>query len=236
VELIETLFTLLFLLTALRYHTSGKAHHLLISLFFLICALLSKESYAIAPFLLLILRPPDTSVVQSSSVRGQRRSHVFLLSLILTGAFLAYRFLLLKTPTGLGQFDLLLTYPQILIKLPSVMLTYFRLLILPLNLSPHHPLAIIPLPSPAIFGVQAAILAGIVILLLGCRRVGRLPFQSTLWILIALLPVSNIYPLPRLLAEKYLYLPSLGFHSVIRQSLLRLKSSPERRDGTSWRG
>ena len=210
-ELIGTLFTLLFLLTALRYHTSGRAHHLLISLFFLICALLSKESYAIAPFLLLILRPPDTSVVQSSSVRGQRRSHVFLLSLILTGAFLAYRFLLLKTPTGLGQFDLLLTYPQILIKLPSVMLTYFRLLILPLNLSPHHPLAIIPLPSPAIFGVQAAILAGIVILLLGCRRVGRLPFQSTLWILIALLPVSNIYPLPRLLAEKYLYLPSLGF-------------------------
>lgn len=209
-ELLGTLFTLLFLLSALRHLTSGSPPHLLISLLFLICALLSKESFAIAPFLLLILRPAATPIVHSNRGRDQRRINIFSLSFILTGAFLVFRFFLLKTPASLGQLDRLLTYPQILIKMPSVILTYFRLLILPLNLSPHHPLAVIPLPSPSIFGVEAAILAGVIILLLGCRRAGRLPFQSALWILIALIPVSNIYPLPRLLAEKYLYLPSLG--------------------------
>jgi len=224
-ELLGTLFTILFLLSALRYLTSGKFHHLLISLLFIICALLSKESFAIAPLLLLILRPAATPVVHSSRRRDRSRIRVFSFSLILTVAFLAYRFFLLKTPTGLGQFDRILTYPQILIKMPSVILTYFRLLILPINLSPHHPLAVIPLPSPSIFGVQAAILTGIVILLLGCRRAGRLPFQSVLWILIALIPVSNIYPLPRLLAEKYLYLPSLGF-SLLFASLCIGKTSP----------
>ncbi|HDL64922.1 MAG TPA: hypothetical protein ENH12_05990, partial [Proteobacteria bacterium] len=227
-ELLGTLFTLLFLLSALRHLTSGKFHHLLTSLFFLICALLSKESFAIAPFLLLILRPAASPIVHSRRGRDRRRIRVFSFSLILTGAFLAYRFLLLKTPTGLGQFDLLITYPQILIKLPSVILTYFRLLILPINLSPHHPLAVIPLPSPSIYGVQAAIMAGIIILLLVCRKAGRLPFQGALWILIALIPVSNIYPMPRLLAEKYLYLPSLGF-ALLFAGLCRAKTSPDGR-------
>jgi protein O-mannosyl-transferase len=219
-ELLGTLFTLLFLLSALRHLTSRRHLHLLISLLFLLGALLSKESFAIAPFLLLILQPHDSSAGHSNRKKNLPRIRIFVFSLILTGVFLAYRFILLNAPTNLGQFDLLLTYPQILIKLPSVMLTYFRLLILPINLSPHHPLAIMPLPSPAVFGVQAALLAGIVILLIGCRRAGRLPFYSALWILIALLPVSNFYPMPRLLAEKYLYLPSLGF-ALLFASLCR---------------
>jgi len=210
-ELLGTLFTLLFLLSALCHLTSRRPLHLLISLLFLLGALLSKESFAIAPFLLLILKPHDSPGGHTNPRRNQRRIRIFGFSLILTGVFLAYRFILLKAPTNLRQFDLLLTYPQILIKLPSVLLTYFRLLILPINLSPHHPLAVMPLPSPSVFGVQAALLAGIVILLIGCRKAGRIPFQSGLWILIALLPVSNLYPMPRLLAEKYLYLPSLGF-------------------------
>jgi len=223
-ELLGTLFTLLFLLSALRHLTSRRSQHLLISLLFLLGALLSKESFAIAPFLLLIIQPYDSSRDHSNRGKNQRRIRIFVFSLILTGVFLAYRFIILKAPTSLGQFDLLLTYPQILIKLPSVLLTYFRLLILPINLSPHHPLAVMPLPSPSLFGVQAALLAGIVILLIGCRKAGRIPFQSGLWILIALLPVSNLYPMPRLLAEKYLYLPALGF-ALLFASLCRGKTN-----------
>lgn len=146
-------------------------------------------------------------------------------SIILTGVFLVFRFLILNTPTSLGQFDRLLTFPQIFIKIPSVLLEYFRLLLFPLNLSPHHPLAVIPLPSPELFAIQAVGLAGIIILLLGLRRYGRLPFQGCLWILVSLIPVSNIYPLPRLLAEKYLYLSSLGFSLLVASFLTKKQSS-----------
>jgi len=223
-ELLGTLFTLCFFLAALRHLNSGRIHYLLTSMLCLIGALLSKESFAIAPFILLILRPP-VSAVHSKRGRDHLRIRIFFFSLVLTGAFLLYRFFLIKTPINLGQFNLLVSYPQILIKLPSVILTYLRLLILPINLSPHHPLEVMPLPSPSIFGIQAAILAGIVMLLLACRRAGRLPFQSALWILITLIPVSNIYPLPRLLAEKYLYLPSLGF-ALLFSSLCCGETSP----------
>lgn len=211
-ELLGTFFTLIYLLSALLYLKANKIHHLIVSLFLLALALLSKESFAIAPlFILIILSPLKSTSGYILIHELKRRRRVFYFSLLLTGLFLVYRFFIISVTTDLGQFKRLLTYPQILIKIPSVILTYFRIIFLPINSSPHHPLDVIPLPSPAGFIGQFSVLIAIIILLLLWGKAGRLTFRGVLWILIALIPVSQIYPLPRLFAEKYLYFPSLGF-------------------------
>ena len=216
-ELLGTLFALLFFLAAGRYISSGRARTALLALFFLAGALLSKESFAVLPLLFLLFRPghrPATSPVQNNIRRHLR---ITLCSLLLAGGFLVFRFFLLAAPADLGQFGRLLTYPQIMIKIPEALITYLRLLILPFNLSPHHPLAVEPLLAPPAVLLQVTALVGVILLIFSRRKSSPVVFRSGLWILIALIPISNIYPLPRLLAEKRLYLPSLGFSLLVAE-------------------
>ncbi len=216
-ELLGTLCALLFFLAAARYASSGRVWTALLAFFFLAAALLSKESFAVLPLLLLLFRPGRGRSAEAIPDNIRLHLRITLGALFIVGIFLFFRFFLLPAPTTLGQFSRLLTYPQILIKMPGVLITYLRLLIVPVNLSPHHPLAVEPLLAPPAFLLQVMALIGVILLVFSRRKMSPVIFRSGLWILITLIPVSNIYPLPRLLAEKYLYLPSLGFSLLLAQ-------------------
>lgn len=205
-ELLGTLFSLLFLLAGIRFVRLGRSGNAILALACLAAALLSKESFLVLPLLwLVVVASPE------SSPAGQRQQGITIAAFLFAGVFFGFRFFLLPASGGAGRFSLLLTYPQILLKAPAVLLSYLRLLLFPVHLSPHHPLASAPLPSPPALAFQLAMLAGLAILLGLLWKRGRRFRPGVLWLAIALLPVSNIYPLNRIIAEKYLYFALPGF-------------------------
>lgn len=70
----------------------------------------------------------------------------------------------------------------------------------------------------AAVGLVAVLLLAVVVTL----RYSRLAAFAALWIPITLLPVSHIIPYPEMMAEHYLYIPSLGFCLLVALLLARL--------------
>lgn len=96
----------------------------------------------------------------------------------------------------------------------GVWVDYFRLLVFPTNLSADY----ITLPVTQFFDTRAIfpflILAAIIYLFIKQRRTHPLLFFFGFWIFITLSPVSDILPIrdpERIEAERFLYIPSVGF-------------------------
>ena len=104
------------------------------------------------------------------------------------------------TPLGIG------------LTIPHLLLTYWWKLLAPIHLNAYHVFS--PVTSP----LDLRGISGIVFLVLSClfvlyaaRRMPLLSFGAV-WVFITLFPVMNIYAVGRnVMAERYLYLPSVGF-------------------------
>jgi len=108
---------------------------------------------------------------------------------------------------------------------PGLVLANLRLLLVPIGLRVLHDWA--PVTTWAAALLPAAILSGLLALLpLAFRRDPQLGFGLG-WILIALLPVSGLPALlqPTPLAERYLYLPSVGW-AIAAGSLIARARKP----------
>jgi len=82
----------------------------------------------------------------------------------------------------------------------------------------------------AILGV--IVLFVLVIVTFRNRKRDRLIFFSVSWFLVALLPVSNLYPINAYMAEHWLYVPSIGFFLILAKTILVLAGKKETRDFT----
>src|SRR6185503_2805414 len=65
------------------------------------------------------------------------------------------------------------------------------------------------------FLAGVAILAVLVVISVRIRHLTRIPAVALLWLIIALLPVLNLIPIPIWMADRYLYLPSVGFCAAV---------------------
>ncbi|MGH7364218.1 MAG: tetratricopeptide repeat protein, partial [Candidatus Methylomirabilales bacterium] len=89
---------------------------------------------------------------------------------------------------------------------------YLRLLLWPVGLNPKHPVAVPSglLDVDVLMGASILAVLGAVGFAWG-RRVAGLS-SGLAWLAVAWLPASNLVPIPAfVLAERYLYLPSVGF-------------------------
>ncbi len=94
-------------------------------------------------------------------------------------------------------------------------LHYLRVAFLPINLCLDY---VYPLPGgvfalPAIILLPIALIASII--LIASATKSRYLLLGWGWFLLAILPLANIIPQPRLIADRYLYLPLAGFSLVI---------------------
>ena len=97
----------------------------------------------------------------------------------------------------------------------KVLVEYIKILVLPVKLCAFY---IIGISRSA---AEGPVLAGLVLLLLSAaaapfifKRSRRASF-AIWWFFITLIPVSNIVPLKALMAERFLYLPSIGFAMLV---------------------
>lgn len=177
------------------------------------CCLLaigSKESGLAAPLVLgaywLIFRRGEPGWFWPAVVGGGK---------VVVLAFLAARFLLEPDPSRI--FEQKPEYPggslaAALAIEPRILALYTQLTLLPVNLCADYGLfSVRHLPLWASLAVLAVVVGLAVV---GVRRDGRILFGIAL-VLAPLLPVSNLIPIYRAAADRYLYLPLAGVACII---------------------
>lgn len=217
VDSLPLFFVLLSLLLYLRSVHRNNHIFYICSLFSFFVALLFKEMAVTLPLLVLCI---DFLFV--SHCRGQKVLRNFLR--VHLGFFLVvgvYLFLRYAVAHVTITEDALRTYPRNFsfgshpywrfFTALKIMALYLRLLFLPYNLTVEHWFE----AADSLFEPMA--LAGFVLLLVfifiaakSARRQPALSF-SMAWFFIALLPVSNIFPQGNIFAERYAYMPSVGY-------------------------
>ncbi|MFQ5801633.1 MAG: tetratricopeptide repeat protein [Candidatus Methylomirabilales bacterium] len=173
-------------------------------------ALLSKEMAVTLPLILflysfLFFRPPGRE--------GQRFLNPWLFSapfFVVLGIYLLLRVWILGVPSIPPANLLSFLFPRLLL-IPRLLITYLKLLIWPFSLTFLHS---IPPPQglsdPGLFLpliLLCLLTIGVALLV---RRSKEALFAAS-WILVTLLPVLNLVPIQGfVLAERYLYIPSVG--------------------------
>jgi hypothetical protein len=231
-ELLAALFVLLAARAALR---RGRLHRLAVPVWYAL-ALLSKESAATFPALLLVL---DTFGTRQRGAVARERWPLYALLCAETGGWLAFRkwgLLSGSLPRGLPY---PVDNPLVLLELPGRLLTalkvqflYAARLVAPLRLDavfvdtmigPVHRLG--SLPGLA---VAAGTIAAAAALAAGWRR--RQPWALGLAFHVAAFgATANVLVVtPFLMAERFAYLPSAGFCLVLAAGLLAVARLPGR--------
>lgn len=215
----EDLLAAFFLVLFLRVAISSRPFW---SLPALALALGSKETAVVAPALLgwIILCFP--SGASSSSKKS--------IGLVIASAALVFAFLVLSysarpLQAASGPWNgLALRFPQNLWTSPWLFARWLQILIAP------HPLCADYIVSPVRSFLDTRCLAGLAVVFatvagaIFTRR--RAPFIAAGlgWLIINYAPVSNLVPLFNPLADRYLYLPAIGFVIAIACALEKLPS------------
>lgn len=139
---------------------------------------------------------------------------------LLTAFFVAARFLVINRVSQTGWWGGSPYHTGLTMMV--VMLDYVKLLIAPVKLCAFYVTTIYAsITTPKVLASAAFLLIAIAAVFFLFNRSRRASFAISLF-LITLLPVSNIVPLRALMAERFLYLPSIGFCILLALGLERL--------------
>lgn len=119
-----------------------------------------------------------------------------------------------------------------LLTMARVFSYYLRLLVLPVNLNADYSYNAFPVTTswadPGA-GLAVLFLAGLWYAILVCARIRPVAAFGGAWFFLALLPVSQIIPHHEMVAEHYLYVPSVGFAMAVAGLFDPLLDDPRRR-------
>lgn len=203
---LSAVFFLSAFITYIKYRENKKIVFYLISLSSFALALLSREGSIILPFLLCLYLAVFTDK-KNRALTGL--IPFFVISLIY---ILARLTVLNFHETALISHKVALL--NRLMTTSRAVFIYLSLLILPINLRMERYL----ITSKTIFEPTTllSVIGVICIFIVAIKlfRRSRLVFFSIAWFFITLLPYSNIVPLNAMMAEHWLYLPSIGFFLI----------------------
>ncbi len=172
-----------------------------------IAALLSRETGLILPALILIYH---------FAFRKKINFKYFLFILEITFVYILLRIIFFKP-----EIICLTSIFQRFLGFFAALTAYLRLLVFPVNLHMAYGLKTFSL-------ISANVIAGFLIFVflpfyaLKKKKDNGLIFFSIFWFLVALLPVSNIYPVNAYMSEHWLYIPSIGFFLILAKGLMYL--------------
>ncbi len=237
----ESLCALFFLLAILFYlrRTPGETYTstpTLLSLACFFCALLSKETAIVLPLVLIMLENMRKENSLQSRIFPSRivaYVHTYLPYLAVAILYMTIRVWVVEEIGIRKDMAYFAQRPgiQFITAMPIVFSLYMKLLIFPLTLNADYNFPILLfdqyfIEAPkTILSLWVLIGLATVIGYLGLTiyaAARRHPLAiALLWFLITLLPVSNIIPFGDIMAERFLYLPSIGFCAVVGGLLAR---------------
>ena len=185
--------------------------------------MLSKETAVVLPFLILSydLIFQKNHIVNLHN-RTRRLAANYTGYVVIGGFYLFLRFYLFRNP---GES---VSYPGNSVFVNFILMTkvlgyYVKLFFIPAPLNADY---IVPLtfsPTDTAFIISIILLIITAILLVKKCRLSSIWTFSTIWFFITLLPVLNIIPINNIMAERYLYIPGIGFIMLLG-SILTSKS------------
>jgi tetratricopeptide (TPR) repeat protein len=224
-DILSTLFYLLGFYCFVRYRQSSKWKFSALFLLSYLLALGSKEMAVTLPLLCFCYDVVSRIQIESKDKQSNSYKKVFralkevisryryyyLMLLIAATAFTGYK-VWIKSPSQRQSFYGENIYQHFL-TVAKIMVHYFKLMLYPLNLTADYSYNGFPLASslaePATF-IALLVLAVILYCLFRLLIIFPLFSFGLIWWFLTLLPVSQIFPHHELLAEHYLYLPSVG--------------------------
>ncbi|HEY2955733.1 MAG TPA: tetratricopeptide repeat protein [Candidatus Eisenbacteria bacterium] len=224
-ELLLGVFVMLAFIAHLHLRRGGGARAAALCLASFGLALLSKETAVLFPAVVLAYewthreRGTGKSATQEWMGFRARALWIALLAAVAV-AFMAFRASIVKP---LPVHDPL---PTRLATAPGLVVENLRLLFVPIGLKVLHAIEPVRSPlAPAAVLPAAVLVAALVLVAWALRRGGSLGLGLA-WILLGLAPVSGVAVLlqPAPLAERYLYLPSVGWALVVGALLARAGS------------
>ncbi len=210
----ETLSGFLFVLSLILYarSTRGGLRYYAASLFTFVLALLSKPTVVILPGLVIMY---DLCFVTGGSLRKLARRTVYYAPYVLLSAALTYITMVLSSRGGvLKEFHGGSFWTQLLTS-ATVFIKNIRLLVVPVDLSPRY----VDYFYSSLRDVDAllAVVSCALLALLAWDMWGRskVVFFCLMWYPITFFPVSNLVPISTLMADRYLFLPSVGYALLV---------------------
>jgi hypothetical protein len=191
-------------------------------------ATLVKESGLLLP---LFLVAADVTILHSSDSRRPKRADVagYALLAAVAAASLALRFAVAGSPAfavvpaaELRGLDLVGRIGVMLHVVPM----WLRLLVWPRHLQVDFAPGEIVSGGALEAAFGALLLLGLVVAIVYALRRDRVLAFGLLWLVIALLPVSNLLPTGVVLAERTLFLPSIGFVIAVGALARRTLDAP----------
>jgi len=211
----SSLLFLLFYLSALLLYIRGK---ILPSLVLFAASLFSKEMAVTLPLLIVAY---DIHFPGKESLK--RKIYKYIPYFIIVAAFILIRAFVLKRVSQCGWWgdSPYYTFLSMLVSFVD----YLRVLVLPVNQCAFYITDI----YTTIF--HPKVLLGLALLLISLgsiplvfKRSKKMSFFMC-WFFITILPVSNIVPLRALIAERFLYIPSIGFCVLLAMALAKQKKA-----------
>lgn len=206
----DSLSLLFILLCILLYLKNSKISSYIFMLLSYALALLSKESSLILPVLLLVYH---------YSFKERLKVRAFFSIVGLSVVYIIIRLTILKTL--LVDVAHTTTLAQRLPGFFTAITSYMQLLFLPLNLHMEYVTANILWGNIKVVLGIVIVFASLICVFMR-KKDNPLIFFSVVWFFVALLPVSNIYPINAYMSEHWLYVPSIGFFVVIAQAIILL--------------
>lgn len=203
----SVLFLLFFLSSLIFYIKFAREkknifYYLSLSLFAL--SLFSKEMSITLPFIIILY---DMHFPSGNRLKGRVARYLpyFILSLF----YVALRITLTKR---IGQFEGWGSPYFVFLTMLNVVADYIRILVFPVKLcAVGYPIPItVSIREPRVI-LSIVTLSAILVSIPVLFRRNRPASFALLWFFITLLPVLNIIPIKALEAERFLYLPSIGF-------------------------
>lgn len=179
------------------------------SLFACFLSLFSKETAVAFPVLLVLFNV--FSATPASPLRSmiKRVKGVSIGYFLVTGFYLFIRFVLFRhvyirlDQTQQGLFVML-----------KVIASYIKLLFFPFNLNADYVVPPVNAGIPAFIISVLLVITTVILLIRLCQSNEQHGFFLS-WFFVTLLPVLNIIPIGNIMAERYLYIPIMGFSGVI---------------------
>ena len=227
----EDLLSATFLLVSLIYFiksdgllykkSSQKARFPLyyaISLVAYVCALFSKEMAITLPALMILFPVFSNQKVWSGLVKRFKGIYVGYIAISIS--YLIIRFIVCSNPALKAAYQpggfCVNTFTMI-----KILASYVKLSFSPLNLNADYVVPLVMSPREGSFILSITFLISIFIVFAILCKTRNMFACWMAWFFITLLPVMNILPIGNIMAERYLYIPVMGF-CVVKGILIYL--------------
>ncbi len=147
--------------------------------------------------------------------------------LVVSAFYLFLRFSLFRNPGESAEYPGNSLYANF-IMMTKVIGYYIKLLFIPSPLNADYVVPVAYSPADAAFIVTLIVVTGVIVISIKLCRLSKIWTFSILWFFITLLPVLNIVPILNIMAERYLYIPAIGF-AMLWGSIFTHKISAKKR-------